>query len=42
MGVLAPAQITGSVRSNMAGPPSPALVAVYRPGEAALTLIRAS
>ena len=32
MGVLAPAQITGWVRSNMDGPPSPALVRVYRPG----------
>jgi hypothetical protein len=32
MGVLAPAQMTGSVRSNMVVPPSPQLVRVYRPG----------
>jgi hypothetical protein len=32
MGVLAPAQITGWVCSNMAGPPLPDLVRVYRPG----------
>src|SRR5215211_3928793 len=31
MGVLAPAQMTGWVRSNMVVPPSPALLRVYRP-----------
>jgi hypothetical protein len=36
MGVLAPAQMTGWVRSNMAVPPSPGWLRVYRPGSAAL------